>query len=285
PAEMWPYDYSRENETPLLWVSEGFTNYYGSMAEYRAGITSEQDLLNTVAGAASGVENNEVRNYVSPAESSVSTWVGYDTPVAFGISYYGQGQNLATLLDLSIRNDTDGRYSLDDVMRGLFNNFYKKNRGFTTDDMLGEIKQLTKKDYGDFYRRYVFGTEVPNYEEIFGYAGYRVEKSEQKTPDFGFFGRFRNNGYTLTGVVPNSPAAVAGLTTGDTITKIDGKSVIGYPFGSTAGKTLNLTVNHGGTERELQMNVGTQTSTKFTLVDVANRSAKQTRIREGWLKQ
>ncbi len=24
PAEMWPYDYSRENETPLLWVSEGF---------------------------------------------------------------------------------------------------------------------------------------------------------------------------------------------------------------------------------------------------------------------
>src|SRR4051812_34457153 len=23
PAEMWPYDYSKENETPLLWVSEG----------------------------------------------------------------------------------------------------------------------------------------------------------------------------------------------------------------------------------------------------------------------
>lgn len=285
PAEMWPYDYSRENETPLLWVSEGFTNYYGSVAEYRAGITSEQDLLNTVAGAASGVENNEVRNYVSPAESSVSTWVGYDTPVAFGISYYGQGQNLAALLDLSIRNDTDGKYSLDDVMLGLFNDFYKKNRGFTTDDMLAEIKQLTRKDYGDFYRRYVFGTEVPNYDEIFGYAGYRVEKTEQKTPDFGFFGRFRNNGYTLTGVIPNSPAATARLTTGDTITKIEGKSVIGYPFGSTAGKTLTLTVNHGGTEREVQMNVGTQTSTRFTLADVANRLAKQTRIREGWLKR
>ena len=285
PAEMWPYDYSRENETPLLWVSEGFTNYYGSMAEYRAGITSEQDLLNTVAGAASGVENNEVRNYVSPAESSVSTWVGYDTPVAFGISYYGQGQNLGALLDLSIRNDTDGKYSLDDVMRGLFDNFYKKNRGFTTDDMLGEIKQLTKKDYSDFYRRYVFGTEVPNYEEIFGYAGYRVEKSEQKTPDFGFFGRFRNNGYTLTGVIPNSPATAAGLTIGDTITKINGDSVIGYPFASTAGKTLALTVNHGGTEREVKMNVGTHTSIGFALVDAANRSAKQTRVREGWLKR
>src|SRR5262249_55245911 len=35
PLEMWPYDYSRENETPLLWVSEGFTNYYGNLALYR----------------------------------------------------------------------------------------------------------------------------------------------------------------------------------------------------------------------------------------------------------
>ncbi len=26
PVQMWPYDYARENETPLLWVSEGFTN-------------------------------------------------------------------------------------------------------------------------------------------------------------------------------------------------------------------------------------------------------------------
>jgi predicted metalloprotease with PDZ domain len=38
PAGMWPYDYSREDETPLLWVSEGFTNYYGALAVYRAGL-------------------------------------------------------------------------------------------------------------------------------------------------------------------------------------------------------------------------------------------------------
>jgi predicted metalloprotease with PDZ domain len=28
PVQMWPYDYARENETPLLWISEGFTTYY-----------------------------------------------------------------------------------------------------------------------------------------------------------------------------------------------------------------------------------------------------------------
>lgn len=285
PAEMWPYDYSRENETPLLWVSEGFTNYYGNVLEYRAGVDTEENFLRAVGNAAAGVESNEVRNYVSPAEASVSTWVGYDTPVAFGISYYGQGQNLAALLDLSIRNDTDGRHSLDDVMRALLNDYYKKGRGFTTNDMLAEIRKITKKDYANFYRRYVFGTDVPNYDEIFGYAGYRVEKKEQKTPDFGFFGRFRNNGYTLTGVIPNSAAAAAGLRVGDVITKIDGSSVVGYPLGSAAGKTLTLTVNHGGVENEVKLTVGTRTFMGYALVDVPSRSAKQTRIREGWLKR
>src|SRR6185436_13695258 len=79
PIEMWPYDYSRENETPLLWVSEGFTNYYGSIALYRAGIRSREQFLQSVEGAVSGVEGNNVRNYTSPANASTSTWLGYDT--------------------------------------------------------------------------------------------------------------------------------------------------------------------------------------------------------------
>jgi predicted metalloprotease with PDZ domain len=29
-VQGWPYDYARENETPLLWMSEGFTTYYGA---------------------------------------------------------------------------------------------------------------------------------------------------------------------------------------------------------------------------------------------------------------
>src|ERR1044072_2572157 len=171
PIAMWPYDYSRENETPLLWVSEGFTNYYGSIALYRAGIRSREQFMQSVEGAVTGVESNDVRNYTSPANASTSTWLGYDTPVAFGISYYTQGQNLGTLLDLSIINDTSGQRGLDDVMRALFNEHYKRGRGFTTEDMIQIINRLTRKDYHDFYRRYVFGTDVPNYDQVFGYAG------------------------------------------------------------------------------------------------------------------
>ena len=104
---MWPYDYSRDNETPLLWVSEGFTNYYGIVARYRAGLMTPENFVAAAASAAERRREQRGKKLISPANASVSTWAGYDSPVAFGISYYTQGQNLAALLGLSIRNDTD----------------------------------------------------------------------------------------------------------------------------------------------------------------------------------
>jgi predicted metalloprotease with PDZ domain len=285
PAEMWPYDYSSENETPLLWVSEGFTNYYGNIAEYRAGLRTAEDFLGYAASAAGGVENNDARNYISPAESSVSTWAGYDTPVAFGISYYTQGQNLGALLDLSIRNDTGGRSSLDDVMRSLYNDHYKRGRGFTTEDMIGIINRLTKKDYNDFYRRYIFGTEVPDYNRIFGYAGYKLETKKSSVVDFGFSGRFRSGGFAVNSVEPVSGAAAGGLRQGDVIVRIDGTSVIGFPLATIKDKTVTLSIERNSEQVELKVRIGSRETIDHSLVSLADPTADQLKIRDGWLKK
>ena len=286
PAEMWPYDYSRENETPLLWVSEGFTNYYGSLATYRAGILSEQRFLDRVGGTAGGIEGTEARNYISPANASVSTWVGYDTPVAFGISYYSQGENLAALLDLSIRNDTDGRAGLDDVMRALYNDFYKRGRGFTTNDMIGIVNRLTKKDYNDFYNRFVFGTEVPDYDRIFGYAGYRFEGRKEPAAEFGWSVRFRSGGLMINRVESNSSIAKAGLREGDIVTKLDGVGIYNANFDNLAGKTVKLTVKRAeGETVEIPVIVGTREVTNYSLVPAPQPSPRQLKIRQAWLKR
>src|SRR6185295_9112040 len=225
PAEMWPYDYSRENESPLLWVSEGFTNYYGNVALYRAGLNTRQQFIDSVAGAIGGVEGNEAREYISPANSSASTWVGYDTPVAFGISYYTQGQNLGALLDLSIINDSRGAARLDDVMRALYRDYYQKGRGFTTEDMIGIINRLTKRDYHSFYRKYVWGVEVPAYDTILGYAGYAIEKSPQKGFSIGISIQNTDDGPIIARVFRGSPASRVGLRSGDQLVSIDGQDL------------------------------------------------------------
>jgi predicted metalloprotease with PDZ domain len=180
PMQMWPYDYSRENETPLLWVSEGFTNYFSSKTNYRAGLIDRNRFLAGVAGAIGGVETNEARKYISPADASTSTWIGYDTAQPFEISYYTQGQNLGALLELSILQDTSGRNGLDDVMRSLYKDFYLRGKGFSTADLLAIINRLTRSDYTQFFRKYVAGVEVPPYNNILGYAGFQLDAEAVK---------------------------------------------------------------------------------------------------------
>ncbi|MEO8648364.1 MAG: PDZ domain-containing protein, partial [Acidobacteriota bacterium] len=286
PAEMWPYDYSRENETPLLWFSEGFTNYYGALSVYRAGLMDEKAFLARVAGAASGVEGNEVRNYVSPANASVSTWVGYDTPVAFGISYYTQGQNLGALLDLSIRHDSGGKASLDDVLRTLYRENYQRGRGFTIDDMVAVIKQLTKQDYAEFFDRYIYGTEIPDFDRIFGYAGYRIEKTKHTTAVFGWAGRVRNGGFVINYIRPETPAAEAGLHVGDIVMSYNGVDVYRAEPDDLAGHDVKLKVKRGDQPvMDVTVKTGSRQFESYSLVAAQTPTAEQMAIRQGWLKR
>lgn len=291
PVEMWPYDYSRENETPLLWVSEGFTNYYGSIATYRAGIRSREQFLQSVEGAVTGVESNNARNYIPPATASTSTWLGYDTPVAFGISYYTQGQNLGALLDLSIIHDTAGQAGLDDVMRTLYLDFYKKGKGFSTEDMISIINRLTRRDYHDFYKRYVWGVEVPPYDQIFGYAGYKAEKAATKQPELGVDATVAPDGnIQVTRVHPNTSAASAGIEAGDVLTSIDTVEVRrGFQgvfdlLSKKMGQTVKVSLTRRGENKTFEMQVQGTELAGYKISEMPAPTAGQMKVRERWLK-
>jgi len=290
PAGMWPYDYSREDETPLLWVSEGFTNYYGSVALYRAGLSTRQQFVQSVERAINGVESNEARAYISPADSSVSTWVGYDTPVAFGISYYTQGQNLGALLDLSILHDTAGASGLDDVMRSLYRDFYQKGKGFTTEDMIGIINRLTKRDYREFYRKYVSGVEVPPYDAILRHAGYQVQTISRTSPTIGVGLDRSNEGILVSRVVAGGQAAKAGLRVGDIVLRGDGADLRRDPraliagLGERIGQTVKLSIKRGDQDLTIDVEVGTRSESNYKIVELPNPAADQVKVREAWLK-
>lgn len=294
PAEMFPYDYSRENETPSLWVSEGFTNYYGIVAMYRAGLMDEKMFLARAGGAAAGVEGNDARNYISPADSSTSTWLGYDTGTAFEISYYGQGQNLGALLDLSIRNDTKGEKGLDDVMRTLYKNFYEKQKGFTTEDLIGVFNNLTKRDYKDFIRRYVRGVEVPPYEQIFGYAGLKAEKKVEKQMRLGWNTRANpSGGVDIADIDPNGATAKAGLKIGDTVFSIDGMELKGggltgeqrTQLVGKIGQTVETKLKRGSENLSIQVTITGFDSVSYQITEVPSATPEQMKIRESWLKR
>ncbi len=290
PADMWPYDYTREDETPLLWVSEGFTNYYGNVALYRAGLRTREQFLQTVESAINGVESDEARSYISPANSSVSTWAGYDTPVAFGISYYTQGQNLGALLDLSILHDTSGASRLDDVMRALFREFYQKGRGFTTEDMIGIINRLTRRDYHDFYRKYVSGVEIPPYDTFLGHAGYKVETSSRQAAMLGIEIDGTPEGLKITRVDRGGPAYKAGLRGGDFLVSIDGselqkdRQAAMERLEQRVGQGVKLAIKRAGKDQVVDLKVGPRSEASYKILELPNPTPDQLKIREAWLK-
>jgi predicted metalloprotease with PDZ domain len=289
PAEMWPYDYGRERETPLLWVSEGFTNYYAQLSIYRVGIADRSAFLDSVADAIGGVENNEARFYISPAESSVSTWVGYDTPVTFGISYYTQGQNLGALLDLSMRHDTRGVAGLDDVMRALYIEHYKRGRGFTSDNLLAIVNRITKRDYADFFKRYVWGIETPPYDTILGYAGYTLSKTVQPVPSLGIDVSMTPEGSVVTAVRSGSSAAQAGVTEGDLVLSIDGVEArrglqhVRRQLVNRIGRSVPVVLKRGADPETIAMEVKARQVTQYRIVEAPSPSPEMLKVRESWM--
>jgi predicted metalloprotease with PDZ domain len=152
------------------------------------------------------------------------------------------------------------------------------------EDLIGVINHLTRQDYHDFYRRYVWGVEVPPYDTIYGYAGYRVEKTKRVGPVFGFGSRFKSGGLHINNIEPNSPAAEAGLLVGDIITKINGQELLNVRTHELAGQTVKLSVMREGQEKEIPIKVGTREEAAYHLVALPQPTADQLKIREGWLK-
>ena len=187
PYELGPFDYDRENRTNLLWVSEGLTVYYEYLIVRRSELMSDDELLTSIESNINAIENDAGRQYQSLSQASYETWD--DGP--FGnrpggadksISYYDKGPLIGMILDFSIRNATENKKSLDDVMRFLYRHYYKNlNRGFTD----AEFQQACQDIAGISLSRefeYVYTTKEIDYSTYLSYAGLKLtEGKDSKT--------------------------------------------------------------------------------------------------------
>ncbi|HMC19533.1 MAG TPA: hypothetical protein VKH16_09895, partial [Gemmatimonadales bacterium] len=73
PAEMWPYDYHAEQFTPLLWWSEGVTDYYADLANLRSGLWTTEQFLGNATQNMQQVE--AAPEPWSEEDGSVATWI------------------------------------------------------------------------------------------------------------------------------------------------------------------------------------------------------------------
>jgi predicted metalloprotease with PDZ domain len=176
PFELGPFDYQEGSRTNLLWVSEGLSVYYEYLVVKRAGLSDESDLLNALRGNIIAFESKTGKQYQSLSQASYETWS--DGPfgrtgdsVIRTISYYDKGPVVGMLLDFAIRNATSNAKSLDDVMRHLYNYYYKKlGRGFTDAEFQQTAETIAGIPLTEVFE-YVYTTRELDYKKYLGYAG------------------------------------------------------------------------------------------------------------------
>lgn len=189
PVELGPFDYSKENYTNLLWISEGFTNYYEYIIMRDAGLMSDRELLDRFEGHIHAYEDKPGHLYQSANEASRTIWAIRGNPFARTeeeqnrtISVYDKGCILGVLLDLKIRHETGNRKSLDHVMRALYTNYYKnKKRGFTEKEFQQQCEQIAGVPLKEFFSYTSTVAEV-NYKKYFLYAGLDIDTTFKISP-------------------------------------------------------------------------------------------------------
>jgi predicted metalloprotease with PDZ domain len=286
PAEMWPYQYSHPQPTPWLWVSEGITDYYADLAEVRGGVVDERGFYSLASE-----KINEVMNArpVSLEDASVDTWVHPIDGTEY--LYYPKGSLAGFALDIMIRDASDNKHSLDDVMRGLYQSDYKHGRGFTATDWWNAVSTAANgKSFAQFNARFVDGREPFPWDSILPTAGMRTR--QERVPRLGVMTQPDPSGVVVANVQEGSSAAMAGVKPGDYLVSVGDIPVEDQQFGAKMRAKYGASVE--GSPLQIKVRRGAETlvlpgKLQFAPGDVVIEAdpmakPKAVRIRNGILK-
>lgn len=181
PIELGPFDYSKETHTNMLWVAEGFTSYYENIIGKRAGLLTDQQLINNFQSYIKNHEKRPGHLYQSATQASWNTWNDGPNGLKNGeidktISYYDKGAILGLLFDFNIRHVTENKKSLDDVMRKLYAKYYKQlKRGFTEQEFREECEKVAGGPLTELFD-YASTVKPLDYSKYLAYGGLAIDK-------------------------------------------------------------------------------------------------------------
>jgi predicted metalloprotease with PDZ domain len=293
PRDLVPYVYSREQPTPWLWVSEGITDYYADLTMVRSGVAADSDFYNTTAGKIEHVANIPV---VAIEDASLNVWVHPTDNTDY--IYYDKGSLAGLMLDIIIRDASDNRRSLDDVMRELYRTTAKPVQGFTSAQWWAAISRAAGgRSFTEFNTKYVDGRDAYPWGEILPKAGMRLVVDTQQVARLGISSDAQDSasgGVRISEVGPGGAMQEAGMQPGDVLMRVADVAVTnpveyGPDFrrkmgGQPAGTPYDVVVLRGGQQLTLHAKLKYLPNVTFTVGADPNAGEKAVRIREALLR-
>jgi predicted metalloprotease with PDZ domain len=254
PAALEKFDYERENYTPSLWFSEGTTSYYDLLIPLRAGIYDPKEFLVELSKEITRFLTTPGRLVQPLSESSFDAWIKLYRPDANSsnsqISYYLKGEMVTLLLDLLIRDKSQGQRSFDDVLGAMWEQFGKQEIGFTETQLKTTIESIADTDLTEFYALYIHGiTELPFNKYLLPF-GLELQPVKSTTPYLGLSVKSERSKELIKSVASGSPAHLAGIDVGDELLAINGFKISSDRLPDRLqqyqpGQEIQLTIFHG----------------------------------------
>jgi len=295
PDALGPFDYENENYTKLLWVAEGGTEYYSNLLLRRAGLITAKEYLDGKATSIEQLMTQPGRFETSVEEASFDAWIKYyrqdENSVNNQISYYDKGEIVNMMLDLTIRGASAGKKSLDDVMRYLYNEFYKKGRNYTPEDFQRAAELMAGRSLDDFFTKYVRGEVDFDFEPILSPIGLQL-KADETNRGKSYVGAdlVEDSGrLTVRNVRADTPAYEQGLNSGDQIVAIDGyrasqARLQQYVGERKPGDKVRLTIFRTDRLRDIELTLGENLRRDYSFVPVANPTDQQRRLYHDYMQ-
>jgi len=300
PAGYGGVDYRPARRSRGLWWGEGVTMLYADVLLRRASLpTADSTRAAHVSGLIARYLASPGNARFSPESVSVIT---YGTPPGalgdYSASVHLQGELLGTMLDLIIRDATQGRRSLDDVMRLMLARF-SGDQGYTTGDIETVVGEVCGCSVRSFFDRYVrTGNPIP-FDRYLALAGLRpvvtwgsgTGRDGAPQADVRFFAWQPPGGAALRAIItdPASVWGAAGLHSGDQIDSVNGAAVTSLDAFRTAiaGLRIGDTVRIAGTRPagtfRATVAVPVLQRPAVSLEPLANATERQLAIRSAWL--
>lgn len=246
PRALEPFNFEEANVSGELWLAEGFTSYYGPLMLLRAGLTGVSDfvaemtaLINEVrASPARLVRSAEGMSRLAPLVDGAAQVDRTNLDITY-LSYYTWGAAIGLGLDLTLRDRTNGKVTLDDYMRALWQTHGKPggkvpgrvDHPYTMNDLVAALTAVSGDSVfaSDFFTRFIQGPDLVDYERLLGRAGFVLRSASPGQASAGQLQLQDAQGRAhVTSAVPfGSPAYAAGLERDDMIVAVAGREITG----------------------------------------------------------
>jgi predicted metalloprotease with PDZ domain len=227
----------------LLWVYEGLTQYLGQILTARDGELTPSQYREELARTAAAMDHQAGRSWRPLSDTAIAAQLLYEARPDWaawrrGVDFYPESELLWLEADTLLRSLTKGKRSLDDFCRAFLGGASgpPQVKTYTFDDVVAELERVAAYDWRGFWNKRLETTDPGAPLAGLNASGWKLVYTDKlpdtqhsreegtRTIDVSFsIGITINEDGVIPDVLPNLPAAKAGVGPGMRLVAVNGR--------------------------------------------------------------